>query len=185
MPESSSKNRVRVMIQDEIDLERAKARLGSYDLYVLVSVLVAAASFEVVKNATFSKESTIEPAIVLCAGLASLCGLHSTAVWALCALYGRSALGMKRDSAFQNLRDDLSSIRRRGFFTFSASLLLFSIEVGLLLLRDLPDQIRVPIGMLAATALYFIFSDWKKIYDKASILFTGEPLPAAKDGESR
>jgi len=177
---SSCDSDLKYILQDEIDLERAKAKLESYDLYVIVSVLISAASLDVVKHFDLDSNSTVSPFVVLMAGLASLCGVHSTAVWALCALYGRSALGMKRDKLYDYLRVELSEIRRRGFATFSASLLLFSLEVGALLLYAVPQKYFFVSLALAATALFYIFYDWKFIYDTASVMFSGEPLPELK-----
>jgi hypothetical protein len=169
------------MKRGEIDLEREKARMESFEEYVLVSVLTASASFGILCEVDLSHaaggggdHTHLSVVTIVCAGLATLCGLHATVVFSLSALYGKSCIGKGKDYEYAYLLQELGEQRQRGFQSFSGSLLLFSLEVGLLLLESVPPPYQFVTFIMVGTMLYLILSDWKTIVDKAKIIYTGE-----------
>eukprot|EP00522_Entomoneis_paludosa_P010850 CAMPEP_0172457094 /NCGR_PEP_ID=MMETSP1065-20121228/19883_1 /TAXON_ID=265537 /ORGANISM="Amphiprora paludosa, Strain CCMP125" /LENGTH=294 /DNA_ID=CAMNT_0013210591 /DNA_START=99 /DNA_END=983 /DNA_ORIENTATION=+ len=168
------------LIQVEIDLEREKTRMESFEEYVLVAVLTASASFGILTEIEVSNalwQNPLSVAAIGCAGMSTLCGLHATVVFSLSALYGKSCLGKKRDDEYQYLLQELIPQRQRAFQSFSGSLLLFSMEVGLLLYQAMPASSGMFRGVaaLASTGmLTMIFADWKTIVDKAKIIYVGD-----------
>lgn len=160
----------------DLCLDRENTRLASFEAYVLVSILAASASFSLVANfSPPSDGSTIQqllyPGTLLVAGASALCGLHATIVFSLSILYGKTSLGLKKDSHYEDFLSKTAELRRRGFRTFSASLLLFASEIGLVLLDRVPENLRPMAAVLAAGMMTYILSDWKFVLDSANVIF--------------
>ena len=165
-----------------LDLERGKTRLESFESYVLVSILTASASFSVLQSAESSvlwsdtsssrlcvdTSDWISTLIIFAAGLSTICGLHATVVFSLCVLYGKTALGRYSDNAYHRLLDTVTIQRVRGFNTFSASLLLFAVETGLLLYQHAPPRWQGMAFFIATSSTMTILLDFRAVLLAAS-----------------
>ena len=165
-----------------LDLEREKTRLESFESYVLVSILTASASFSVLQSAESSvlwsdtsssrlcvdRSDWITTLTIFAAGLSAICGLHATVVFSLCVLYGKTALGRYSDNAYHRFLDTVTIQRVRGFNTFSASLLLFAVETGLLLYQHALPRWQGMALFVATTSTMTILLDFRAILLAAS-----------------
>jgi len=172
------------LIQSEIDLAREQTRMESFEEYVLISVLTASASFGVLTSSNSGSEQHMSTLAILSAGMSALCGLHATVVFSLSALYGKSCIGRNQDEHYQYLLDTLIEQRKRAFLSFSLSLLLFSMEIGLLLYEAVPPSFQPLTLITAGGMLYMIVADWAFIVDKAKVIYTSEvPTTTTEEGQ--
>ena len=163
----------------ERDYFRQATRLEAWDSYVLVSVLCTSISYNALQSFTIDKshegifiyDHVLVSLIHIVAGSAVLSGLYSTMVFSLSILYGKTALGMERDPAFDTFMEKSTAIRVKGFRAFSASLGLFGVLVVLMLTEDLPSLGGFPLGSLMLAALFFGIKDWKSLVDNAAGIF--------------
>jgi hypothetical protein len=162
------------ILRDELDLEREKTRLESFEAYVLVSILAASSSFSVINSFSRDDHSEILYTLTLVvAGFSALCSLHSTIVFSLSVLYGKTCLGLQKDVAFHDFLDETQIQRMRGFLSFSAGLLSFALEVGLVLVAKMPEHSQNIVLVGTIIPLGFILSDWSSIVGSAGIIFAG------------
>uniref|UniRef100_A0A7S2YA25 Uncharacterized protein n=1 Tax=Entomoneis paludosa TaxID=265537 RepID=A0A7S2YA25_9STRA len=169
-----------------LDLEREKTRLESFEAYVLVSILTASASFALLCEMELSAYE--EPfstsygaclATIFISGLSAIAGLHATIVFSLCVLYGKTALGLQKDLQYTQFVKDTAPQRVRAFNSFSASLLLFAIQVELMLCEKAPQSFRLPALVVAVFTTYWIFMDWQDILESAKSIFEPPAKPAS------
>ena len=165
---TTNNNNEELVVVPPMDLEREKTRLESLESYVLVSILTASASFSVLESTT-AADSVWSTAIVYCAGLSAICGLHATVVFSLCVLYGKTALGRHADAAYSRFLESVAPQRVRGFTSFSASLLLFVVETALLLIQQAPPgNPQTMAAGLALVCTYTICVDWAAVLQAAT-----------------
>jgi hypothetical protein len=165
------------ILQEELNLDREKTRLESFEVYVLVSTLTASASFNLVQgfNPQLMDHTVLQYTMysttLLVAGLSALCGLHATIVFSLSVLYCKTSLGLKKDGSYDYFLIKTSEQRIRGFKSFSASLLLFATEIALVLLDRVPGNLTPVALALTAVSMTYVISDWKLITDSSKIIF--------------
>jgi hypothetical protein len=101
--------------------------------------------------------------------LSALCGLYSTIVFSLCVLYGKTALGMRKDDMFEYFTKTTGKQRIRGFQAFSMSLQCFAGAVALTIV----DDMGWPAAIAAGAAFFVIYDDLHSIIRAAGPIFTG------------
>jgi hypothetical protein len=104
-------------------------------------------------------------------------GLHSTFVFSLMTVYGRTAIGMGWDKAFQTFFQDTQAVRHRGFRSFRLSLHTFLIQMLFLIVSRLPPSKvmrRMGGSILALVMWKVVYCDTKMVIDKAGGLLFHE-----------
>ena len=176
-------------------LERQNFRLQGFDPYILVAVLTAGESFDVVQSykpewgqlAEVKSIADVTPQdwymeLLLAIGCAStLFGIYAAVTFSLTILYGRTAIGLKRDEAFYEFLDTTGLQRFRGFKAFSSSLGLFCIIVFLELVEKTPAVFRIPVGIVAALFLVFARDEYNFIMDSAGPIFAAQEAELEED----
>jgi hypothetical protein len=175
-------------------LERQELRLGGFEPYILVSVLTAQASFDLItgidiKWDDFFKASSLldlasqtnwASAITLfTAAGCTITGLYATVVFSLTILYGKTALGMDRDDEYYGFMDGTGLQRFRAFQAFTWTLFLFGVSVLLEVTERCPPAARLPFAAAAAGAMYFGKSEYDAIMKAAAPIFAPKQKPAA------
>jgi Ca2+-binding EF-hand superfamily protein len=166
-------------------LERQSFRLDGFDPYILVSVLTAGTSFDVIKGYNVKWDTTVAKStlaqvtqedwfmmVLLNTGAAStLCGAYAFVTFSLTVLYGKTALGLDKDDAYFEFLDSTGLQRYRAFQAFSASLSLFCVLVFLELFQKTPGVFRIPIGIVFLVFLYFGRKEYDYIIESAGPIF--------------
>ena len=118
------------------DLTRTAVRLDGLEVYALVGGLQTGASIAMMLEGFGASDDDFWPALnaafLWCGVLAALGGTYSMIIFTLSSLYGKTALGMHRDSAYFTFMKETGRIRFRAFRAFTISLLLFCVQVVLL-----------------------------------------------------
>ena len=129
--------------EDLPDLERSAIRLDGIEIYSVIGALQAGTSVGLMQEVGIN--TLIDPLsaqvkefdmvwmclstiFLLCGTAATLGGIYSTVIFALCSLYGKTALGMNRDRMYVHFMKKTGDLRRRAFSGFTSSLLLFCIQ---------------------------------------------------------
>jgi len=166
-------------------LDRQDMRLSGFDPYILVSVLTAAQSFDVINgyhqewNVLGSKSSLMAlttqdwlmSAILVTAGASTVMGIYAAVVFSLTVLYGRTALGMKVDEEYDNFLENTGLQRYRAFRAFSGSLGLFCLLVIFELFKKSAGVFRLPIVVASVAILYFGKQEYDTIIEAAGPIF--------------
>ncbi|VEU40129.1 unnamed protein product [Pseudo-nitzschia multistriata] len=166
-------------------LERQEMRLDGFDPYILVSVLTAESSFDVINDyqsewneilsktslASLTPEDWIVSLLLLTAGTSTFIGIYAAVIFSLTVLYGRTALGMSRDDEYFVFLDNTGLQRFRGFQAFSLSLALFCVLVVLELFEKSPTFLWPPIALASAFFLYVGKSEYTFITEAAAPMF--------------
>ena len=129
---------------DDHSLERAALRLDGLEIYAVVGALQAGTSVAMMQDlgeltpsgdegvslmtVAFATE-LIRFAFLICGTAATLGGIYATVIFALCSLYGKTALGMNRDKMYEYFMQATGQQRFRAFQAFTTSLLLFCVQV--------------------------------------------------------
>lgn len=177
-------------LQEQLDLEREKTKMESFDCYILVSVLTATSSFSTLQSFELladTENSTVYYILLiatqLASGVSTICGLYATIVFSLTVLYAKSAIGLGKDHIYQYFMKETASVRVRGFQAFSASLLAFALEAGLVTFLRVPAVARAPVLLLVSCLLHFLCRDWQCIVDTATVIYTGKIPNSSKSKE--
>jgi len=190
--ESGDSETLRKLLQEEIellqgdqDLDRDRIRLESFETYVLVSVMTASASFASFQASDLDSVTGFIPLFMCyvkmtCSAVSAMLGLYATIVFSLCVLYGKTALGMKKDEMFEHFVKSTGKQRIRGFQAFSLSLQCFAAEVALTVI----GRMGWPAAIAAGFALYVIINDLNAIIVAAAPIFTGI-IPASEPSEQK
>ena len=166
-------------------LERQSFRMQGFDPYILVAVLTAGESFDVVTTykpewerlaeVTSLADLTLQDwymQLLLIVGAAStLSGAYAAVTFSLTILYGKTAIGLGKDEAYYEFLDTTGLQRFRGFKAFSSSLGLFCLIVFLELVEKTPAVFRIPVGIAAAAFLVFCRYEYNFIIDSAGPIF--------------
>eukprot|EP00566_Odontella_aurita_P015826 CAMPEP_0113577976 /NCGR_PEP_ID=MMETSP0015_2-20120614/29195_1 /TAXON_ID=2838 /ORGANISM="Odontella" /LENGTH=285 /DNA_ID=CAMNT_0000481671 /DNA_START=96 /DNA_END=953 /DNA_ORIENTATION=+ /assembly_acc=CAM_ASM_000160 len=163
----------------ERDFFRQATRMDAFDEYVLVSILCTSISYGALQTfqinseheGIFFYETILKTLIQVVATVATLCGLYATMVFSLSTLYGKTALGLERDSQYDVFLENTQEVRDKAFRSFSLSIVLFAIIVVLVLLEDLPSWIDLPVGCLLFGGVYVGYRDWKHLIDCATNIY--------------
>ena len=78
----------------------------------------------------------------------------ATVMFAMCAMYGKAALGLNRDLIYDHFMIKTGAQRMRAFNSLTTSLLLFCIQVVMMFGMKSPPQLRMPGVLLASLLIY-------------------------------
>ena len=175
----------------EPQLERSALRLDGLEVYAVVGALQAGTSVammqevgiavaETVANSTSSAEqvpvdyvqNVISICFLLCGTAAALGGIYATIIFALCSLYGKTALGMDRDHMYTYFMNKTGPHRFRAFNAFTNSLLLFCIQVILLFAMKVPSLYKIPVTFMMCMVVKYGWDDCNKLMAAATPIFT-------------
>lgn len=175
----ASDTRAPQLLVHERDFFRQSMRMEAWDEYVLVSILCTSISYGALQTfevgpdheGIFLYDTVLKTGIQVAAAFGVMSGLYSSMVFALSILYGKTALGLERDSQYDIFLDNTLDIRNRAFRAFSLSIGFFSITVFAVLVENLPSAMVLPVGGVMMGVLFVGFRDWKQIVDHASVIF--------------
>jgi hypothetical protein len=182
---SSSQEEESSQSESQPNVERCTVRLDGLEVYAVVSALTCATlyqcfeSFESVDWILLYKEWRFVELVVDAIFLASsatgiICGLHSTLVFSLMTMYGRTAIGMGRDDAFLTFFQNTGKQRFRGFQTFLWSLYSFLVQVVITIASKAPGQNNTTAVIILVAILYsmsIVYTDTQTIIEEAGIIF--------------
>ena len=169
-------------IGELIPLEREDLRLGGFEPYILVSVLTAQTSFNLIGrinldwNAVMSKEWFLSAnwaklGLLTSCGITTLSGIYAAVVFSLTILYGKTALGMEKDEEYRFFMDNTGLQRFRAFRAFSLALFGFSFTVMFQICDAFPESHARLLFLIASSAILLFF---KQEYD--SIMTAAAPM---------
>ena len=173
-------------------LERQSFRMEGFDPYILVSVLTAGESFDVINSNVanwndlamktsflqLTQEDWFSLVLLATAAASTLMGAYAAVTFSLTVLYGKTALGLDKDEAYYEFLDETGLQRFRGFQAFTWSLGLFCVIVFLKLFQKSPSVVRPEIAGLALYLLYLGRKEYNFIISKAGPIFA--PKSVAK-----
>jgi hypothetical protein len=182
---------IEISIGGIVPLERQQMRLEGFEPYILVSVLTAQGSFDLITEIPNVKWDNIEEmisqglpvvqvissidwlsiALVYFAAFSTVTGIYATIVFSLTILYGKTAMGTNRDEEYYQFMDATGLQRFRGFQAFSYSLLGFSMAVLLLVAQRSPPPLRIPWTVASVVILYLGVQEYDKIVLAARPIF--------------
>lgn len=179
-------------LQDSLEkiapLERQDFRLSGFEAYILVSVLSAQASFELVRNTDIDWDMIAMTSsffdlfgdnwcklfVLLAASGSTIAGLYATIVFSLIILYGNTALGLSRDNEYSSFLSATSIQRFRGCQAFSGCLSLFTVSAIFEICTRFPDEAHMPFVGIAGSLLYFFKKEYDFIFASASPIFSNQ-----------
>ena len=181
-------------IDIDIDIDRESLRLDSFNNYVLISALVSTSSMTSMVFFQPIDDPNMElpfPTNILClltqltAIVLTMTSTLSTVVFALEELYGKSALGLGKDTKYKRFLEETEDVRKLGFQAFSASIVIFSLHAGLLAMERVRGITNKSIAAAVALAgIYFINSSWNTIFQAATVLYEKEDDSDDKEEET-
>jgi hypothetical protein len=170
------------------ELDRACVRLDGIEVYAIVSALTCATAINCFDNydptplAVIVKERAVftllsEMFYYLSGALGMMTGLHATLIFSLVTMYGRTALGIDRDDAFNDFFANTGAARFNGFWSFKLSLYCFMIQLSFLVARKfffepLRPLVLLGTGYLAYTNLY---CDAEDVLSAAGVIYSSPP----------
>lgn len=161
-------------LEELAPLERHMLRMEGLDPYVLVSVLTSTASYNTVcgidlfPNGYFDIMSTI---LLASSTASAICGIYSTTVFSMSVLYGKTALGLDKEDLYYKFMESTRENRIRGYKAFSASLLLFLVNIFLIAIDKLPEPAQGPAAVIALATTFFSINEFISITSSASPMF--------------
>mmetsp|Transcript_807 Transcript_807/g.1078 ORF Transcript_807/g.1078 Transcript_807/m.1078 type:complete len:385 (-) Transcript_807:134-1288(-) len=167
---------------DEIDLDRVSIRLDGVEVYAVVSALTlatAVTSFEMIdashwqehlQNWNFYKLALIVTNF-LCGSVGITGGLHSVIVFSLSLMYGRTAVGLAHDEAYDEFFTKTALQRVRGFRSFLISMYAFMVQMVILIESRCPSLIKPFVIAFVLWLLYEINIDTQAIMKGAECIF--------------
>jgi hypothetical protein len=184
------------IFDDSSIIDRSTIRLDGLEVYAVVSALTVASSiqgyellsrnwhwgasnFVVDTNNRFKWycELAVDLFCLVASATGMIAGLHSTVVFSLVTVYGRTAIGMGADHAFEEFFHKTAKVRYRAFLSFRMALYSFLVEALFLIKGHLPPYLR-SLGVAIVLAIIVrIYSDTQSIIDQAGIiLFSNNSL---------
>ena len=167
--------------------ERSTVRLDGLEVYAVVSALTVASSIACmdaygdifyrmqVENSATGLATVMHIFFVLTNTVGILAGLHSTLIFSLATMYGRTAVGLGRDEAFHKFFECTGLQRYRGFKTFLLSLYSFTMQIVMtIILKFLP---KTNIYLKCTTFIAFfaiaspVYRDTNHVVRKAEVIF--------------
>jgi len=174
------------------ELDRATVRLDGIEVYAIVSALTCATSISCFDNFEPTPMDAIlnERAIFTLlselfyyasGALGMMSGLHATLIFSLVTMYGRTALGINRDDAFNEFFGNTGAARFNGFMSFKLSLYCFMTQLCFLIGKKFVFTPLRPL-VLAGT----LYLAYKKVYVEseavlaaAGVIYSTPPTPTA------
>ena len=178
-------------IEELLPLEREQLRLGGFEPYVLVSVLTAQSSFGLIGNinlnwnalratsklSDFLSDDWSEFVLLVACAITTLASIYATVVFALTILYGKTALGMEKDEAYNYFMDNTGLQRFRAFQGFTFALFGFASTVLCQILTRLPDSYtRFPFFIACIVLMYSFKSEYDTIMVAAAPMFNNKSI---------
>lgn len=164
--------------------DRSTVRLDGIEVYTVVSALTVASSIACLDaygdiNTTGSIQvgSILDYVFLLSNTVGVLSGLHSTLIFSLATMYGRTAIGLGRDSSFHTFFAKTGPQRHRGFQTFLWSLYAFVIQCVMVMTNRISiiPEANVPLKYAVLMILLIctepIFRDTHSIINEAKVIF--------------
>lgn len=174
------------------ELERATVRLDGIEVYAIVSALTCATAincfdnFEPTPLDAIIKERALftllaELFYYASGALGMMTGLHATLIFSLVTMYGRTALGIHRDDAFNEFFANTGAARFNGFMSFKLSLYCFMTQLCFLIgkkfvFAPLRPLVLVGTGYLAYRTMY---KDSESVLKAAGVIYSTPPTPVA------
>lgn len=180
-------------------LDRACVRLDGIEVYAIVSALTCATAINCFDNyqptpleliveqrAVFTLLS--EMFYYLSGALGMMTGLHATLIFSLVTMYGRTALGIDRDDAFNDFFANTGPARFNGFWSFKLSLYCFMTQLSFLIgqkffFEPLRPLVLLVTGYLSYTNLY---CDAEDVLKAAGVIYSSPgttPPPEEEENE--
>ena len=93
------------------------------------------------------------------------------AVICSCSQYGNTALGMRRDDAYEVYMKRTGGLRFRAFNAFTYSIASFLFELVFVASERLEGNARFPVLGTGITIAVLMLRDWKQVIDEANVIF--------------
>ena len=162
-------------------LERASLRLDGLEVYALVGALQAGTSVAMMQEVTIGGngedgyyfDTILQASFLLCGTAATLGGIYATIMFALCSLYGKTALGMNRDDMYEYFMKKTGPYRMRAFNAFTTSLLLFCFQVVMLFGMKVSGRLKIPLCIIIGVIIWLGRRDTNALIGAATPIFTG------------
>jgi hypothetical protein len=163
-------------------LERASIRLDGLEVYAVVGALQAGTSVAMMQEITIGNggeplsmtlDNMLSGGFLLCGTAASLGGIYATIMFALCSLYGKTALGLNKDDMYDYFMKKTGPHRFRAFNAFTTSLLLFCMQVVILFALKCPGSFRIPVCIIIGVIIWLGRRDTNALISAATPIFTG------------
>jgi len=178
------------------ELDRACVRLDGIEVYAIVSALTCATAINCFDNyeptplAVIVKERAVftllaEMFYYLSGALGMMTGLHATLIFSLVTMYGRTALGIDRDDAFNDFFANTGPARFNGFWSFKLSLYCFMTQLSFLIGRKFFFEPLRPLVLLATGYLSYtnLYNDAENVLSAASVIYSPMPTPPSPPPE--
>lgn len=167
-------------------VERSSVRLDGIEVYAVVSALTVASSlacsdrYGAIYSAKSIQNNVAVNSLHLIFRIANavglLTGLHSTFVFSLVTMYGRTAVGLGKDAELQIFFSKTCIQRYRGFQTFLWSLYCLTIQCAIYIFTlFVPESNAITeLSLLMAIIVVIapIFLDTNKILKEAEVIFS-------------
>jgi len=180
---------------DGQELDRATVRLDGIEVYAIVSALTCATSISCFDNFDPTPIDVILKEYAVFTFLADLCyyasgalgmmtGLHATLIFSLVTMYGRTALGIDRDDAFNDFFGSTGGARFNGFKSFKISLYSFIIQLTFLIEKKFVFTPLRPLVLLGTGYLAYnhMYKDSEAVLMAAGVIYSA-PKPPVVEGE--
>lgn len=179
------------------DLDRATVRLDGIEVYAIVSALTCATSISCFDNFNptpidrLIRERDVvtflaELLYYASGSLGMMTGLHATLIFSLVTMYGRTALGIDRDDAFNQFFSNTGAARFNGFISFQLSLYCFMTQLTFLIGQKFVFEPLRPF-VLMFTGFYAyktMYMDSQSVVKAAGVIFTPAPVVPVDRRES-
>lgn len=163
-------------------IARTTVRLDGLEVYAVVSALTCATLYQcfesfngydwgVLYRERRFVELLADVVFLLSSATGILAGLHSTLIFSLMTMYGRTSIGMGHDEAFGKFFQKTGAERYRGFQTFLWSLYAFLVQVVIMITSKVTKSTRM---VFFAGIFYFmliLYKDTHTIIQSAGIIF--------------
>lgn len=179
------------------DLDRATVRLDGIEVYAIVSALTCATSISCFDNFDptpifiIMKERAVftllsELLYYVTGAIGMLTGLHATLIFSLVTMYGRTALGIDRDDAFNAFFEGTGAARFNGFVSFKISLYCFMTQLVFLIARKFVFAPLRPFVLLAAGYYSYsgMYTDSESVLKAAGVIYSSPPPPPEPEVET-
>jgi len=179
---------------DEQQLDRATVRLDGIEVYAIVSALTCATSISCFDNFDPTPIDVILKEYAVFTFFAEVCyyasgavgmmtGLHATLIFSLVTMYGRTALGIDRDDAFNDFFAGTGGARFNGFKSFKISLYSFILQLTVLIemkfvFTPLRPLVLLGTGYLAYTNMYV---DSEAVLAAAGVIYAPPKPPVVEE----
>jgi hypothetical protein len=168
---------------DEPSLERTAARLDGLEVYAVVSALTSATAiacfdsftctgFSILWNESRFIELIGESVFLVASATGIVAGLHTTLVFSLFTMYGRTAVGMNRDDALEIFFSNTGAQRYHGFQTFLFSLYAFLVQVAIMITGKFPSEISGVVFLFTVVSISMVYKDTQAVISQASVIYS-------------